>query len=803
MRVGRLGLVTLAVLLCAGACASAAADLSKAVVLTAGAAADPVERQAATMLRWEVQRRTGLDLKQAAALPAADVPAVIVGSRERMPALPAGARLPDAPMKDGKPAAEGYVLAVDTQSRTAPTVYAIGNDRRGALFAVGRLLRAVDWAQGSLRAPGDLHISSAPAYPIRGMQLGYRETNDTVDAWDVGQFAQYVRDLICFGNNSIELIPPLYPGSAEQASASPTMPIPTWDMTLALCSLLDAYDMDVWFWLPIEGDMSKPPDRERYLRQCEGLFAACSRIDAVFIPAGDPGSTPPQVLVQFLPEFQQILQKHHPKARLWLSTQGFEAEALNWFYEYLQKNQPGWLAGVVYGPWAKDSLEHTRAAVPAKYPIRAYPDITHSRNCQYPIPDWDEPWAQAYDRQPLMPRPTQMAHICTLQSPDTVGAIAYSDGVGDDLNKIVWDAYLWDPKADLREVLRDFGRCFVGPEFADGVAEGELMLEKNWTGPALASPQVPETLAHWQAMEKRAPEKALGSWRFQQGLIRAYADAYVQKRLQQETALLDRAYAELKKAPQVGAAAAMASAEAILKQDDPAAAAPELRRRVDDLAAMLFKSIGMELSVEKYGNHAVDRGALLDTVDRPLADGAWLLLEFPRIRTLSSEQEKLARLDRLVNWENAGPGGFYDDFGNGANGKEPHLVLEPGWQKDPGYVVSAQDEHGGPNYPEARLSWCNQAQTLYWTPLRMRYTGLDKNATYVLRAVPGGRFNPTMQLYFNGQKFGEPITTDKANLQVVEFEVPRSATATGALEVTWEKLTGRGPQVAEQWLIRK
>ena len=39
------------------------------------------------------------------------------------------------------------------------------------------------------------------------------------------------------------------------------------------------------------------------------------------------------------------------------------------------------------------SLPQLRAAVPARYPIRHYPDITHSRQCQYPVPDWDVAYA--------------------------------------------------------------------------------------------------------------------------------------------------------------------------------------------------------------------------------------------------------------------------------------------------------------------------------------------------------------------------------------------------------------------------
>jgi len=795
-----------------GACslssASPTVDLSKAVVVTAGAAADAVERQAALMLRWEVQKRTGLDLREAHALPADDTPAIVVGSLQHMPPIPPGAALPKPVMKDGKPAGEGYAVVLDAKTRQAPTVFAVGNDRRGTLFAVGRLLRSLEWGDGKIALPADLNISTAPAYPIRGVQLGYRRCSDAYDAWDVSHYAQYVRDLIIFGNNCVELIPPLAPGVNGLAETDPVMPLTPWDMTVALTALLDAYDMDVWLWIPLESGAAEDPQRRlESLREREGLFAACRRIDHVFVPGGDPGDTPPRILMPYLQELAAVLRKHHPRAGMWVSPQGFEQEDRDYFYDYLQKEQPGWLTGVVYGPGVAGPLKEVRSLVPARYPMRHYPDITHAMRCQYQIPDWDAPWHETYGRQPILPRPTQLAHICNLLSPYTDGALAYSDGIGDDVNKMVWNALLWDPKADLRDILRDYGRCFAGPDLADGVADGLLMLEKNWAGLALTNEAVPETLALWQAMEKRASPKAMGSWRFQQGLIRAYGDAYAQARLKKETALMEQAYAELRRAPEAGSEAAMAAAERILSQAEPRrAVAPALRDRVDELGEMLFKSIRMQLNTTKYGGSSTDRGAWLDTIDAPVTEGAWVLLQFPKVRQMQSEPEKLAAIDRLVNWEDPGPGGFYDDLGYHVAGKDPHLVRGSTWEEDPARTMGALDCYEGPHFPqEGRLSWVSQTEAdgLEDSPLLMRYTGLDPKATYVLRAVYCTPSNPMQQIYFDGVPFGEPQPSDSRNPRMHEFEVPRSATADGKLEVAWRRTSGRWVAVSEVWLLKK
>ena len=66
---------------------------------------------------------------------------------------------------------------------------------------------------------------------------------------------------------------------------------------------------------------------------------------------------------------------------------------------------------MVYGPQVRIPLPELRAKVPAQYPIRRYPDITHSRHSQYPVPDWDLAFATTEGREVINPRPTQEAQI--------------------------------------------------------------------------------------------------------------------------------------------------------------------------------------------------------------------------------------------------------------------------------------------------------------------------------------------------------------------------------------------------------
>src|SRR5262249_44258671 len=153
--------------------------------------------------------------------------------------------------------------------------------------------------------------------------------------------------------------------------------------------------------------------------------------------------------------------------------------------------------------------------VPAKYPIRDYPDVTHSRHCQYPVPDWDVAFALTEGREVCNPRPLAMGHLFRRNRPHTIGFLTYSEGCHDDVNKAVWSALGWDERGDVREVLRQYARYYIDPALEDRFSEGLLGLEKNWTGPVLENVSIESTLEQFRAMEREARPAVKLNWRFQ------------------------------------------------------------------------------------------------------------------------------------------------------------------------------------------------------------------------------------------------------------------------------------------------
>jgi len=762
------------------------------VVVIPPDAATPVAK-AADMLSEEVFKRTGEALEVLTAMPALHTRAIVLGATAAlppgMPEPPAGLAVP--------PEAEGYAVWTDSAGRQAPTVCVLGRDDRGVVYGAGALLRALRMRPGEFALDPGFRASTAPAYPVRGHELGYRHTSNTYDAWSVDQFEQYIRDLAVFGANGVQLIVQLDSLDID----GPHMTEPVLERTAKLVRMIGEYGMRVWVWMPPSEHAITPETAPAVLEKCRAFFEQCSPLDAIFVPGGDPGDTPPEVLLPLLKDVAALLRVSHPNAEIWFSNEDMPHEWNATLFEMLSGDPPDWLTGVVFGTWVKMPLATMRARVPEQYLIVQYCDITHCIECQYPVPDWDHAFASTLGREPINPRPVATAHIFDVTAPHTIGFNTYSDGVNDDVNKIIWSAKGWDPQADVGQILIEYGRYFMGEDLGGKAAEGLLALEQNWQGPLLSNEAVEDTLALWQEIEQEAGTTVETNWRLQMGLLRAYYDAYLRRKLVAETEREQRACAELARVPEVDVATAIGSASAILAEADAKPDAPELRARIEELGGFLFKSIGMQLSVDTYGAKNWERGAILDALDMPLSDRLWYESQFKEILALADEPSRAARLHTVVNWEDAGPGGFYDDLGNAW--KQPHLVRQKDWAADPSAVESTQCEVIEVKGREAwRRSWRDQGQTLFGTPLHMRYEGLDTQASYTVRVVYTGRFRPTMRLVANGtHEIHGPMPQPEAPVPL-EFAVPKEATAGGTLDLEWHHFSGRGCQVAEVWLLR-
>ena len=756
-------LFSLALLLPLGGLSSFAGtiDLSQAVVVVRPGPLANAEKAAAAALIEELEKRSGIRLKESTSWPEGK-PVIAIKSAGTMHA-------------------EGFRIYVQTPAGAAPIVWIIGADPRGTLFGAGYLLRKMDWAKGKLSLDA-LDITTAPAYPIRGHQLGYRTQANSYDAWDAAQYEQYIRELAFFGVNSIENIP------FHDDRKTPVMKVPRREMNRAISEICDRYGLDYWVWVPADFDIGDKTLRARMLDRYEELFRDCKELTGIFFPGGDPGRNPPELVLPFLEDVAKRMRPLHPKTKIWISLQWFTPAQIDFVYKYIGREAPEWFAGLVAGP-SGPPIPQTRLRLPQQYKLRLYPDITHNKICQYQVPGWDQAFALTLGREAINPRPAEFASIHNRLAPYSDGFISYSDGVHDDVNKTIWSALSWDPSLSVREILTDYARVYFDPGVAQEAADGILALERNWRGPLIDNGAVEATLLFWQRLEKSAPQLER-QWRWQMCLLRANYDAYIRRRLLNETKLESEANAILATAGRRGAGQAMGEAMDVLNRAVNQPASPDLRARIAGLCEELFRSIGLQTSVEKYYASGEERGAVLDFVDYPLNNRWWLEDEFQKIRQLGSEKEKIRRLNAIAAWEHPGPGSFYDNVGNAS--KSPHVVRE--MQPEPTFWWWDEGKS------RARLSW--QATT--W-PREMVYEGLDPTASYVVRSSGYGQ----ALLRINGERV-QPVVDGREMGEFKEFVVPPQCVKDRKLTLSWDRPANEGDlnwrkksRLSEVWLLKR
>lgn len=507
---------------------------------------------------------------------------------------------------------------------------------RGLIFSYSYFLRKTVYDGEKIELIKDIGGKYIPSKKIRGHQLGYRTTPNTYDAWSYGEYHRYYLDMMYFGANTCEQMPTIGPEQRRNWLMKHDID----ELLVEVSRLADELDMDVSLWYPNDDDESMEASLERRRK----LFERVPRIDAVFPPGGDPGEYDADEFLERCVEISKVLKSVHPKAEMWPSAQKPHSIP-DWgetFMNYIQ-NLPPEIDGVITGPNRAFTLDELRRRLPLQYPIRFYPDITHNVRCEHPVhfnlDDWHYAYAATSGRESINPRPVEYRLLHRMTRRYIVGSVSYSEGVNDDINKMVWSDLDFFPDISLNETLQDYARVFMPGTEAKKVANGILGLELNWQGDPAENPHVESTLRIWQELLEEKPD-LIENWRFVSCLFRAECDALVRRRRIFENELLDDAKHKL--------SLGKFNVALEILETDFSQEYKDLRADIFTLGDRLFRQIGLQLDVENYGADSPDRGAVLDTIDQPVTDRLWLLNSLKKA-SKKDASERSALVQRLLN----------------------------------------------------------------------------------------------------------------------------------------------------------
>ena len=486
---------------------------------------------------------------------------------------------------------------------------------RGLIYGYSCFLRKAEVKNKEIYLKNNITCSKAPSMKIRGHQLSYTDMNNTYEAWDFKTFRRYILDLMAFGVNMIE-------GTAAVADEKKNR-LMKYDLDEAMdgeSAICKELDLDFSVWHPLTTKLTD----EETVENVREIYKNTPKLDVLFTPGGDPGDLKCEDFISRSIKMKNELKKKFPDIQLWPSAQA-PHEYPDWGEKFKAEmaKLPEEIDGVIYGPNHAMPLDEMRRSLNIKYPIRFYPDVAHNVRCEIPVHfdrnDWHYAFASTLSREAVNPRPNEyrLLHMMTRQY--LCGSVSYSEGVNDDVNKMIFSDMDFDFDCDIRESIRDYARLFLWQADTEKMTDALFGLEQNWEGDPAVNSSIDNTYNAFCDIMMNSPQ-LMNNWRFVLHLFRAECDKAVRDRRIYELNLIEKARIMTSLGKTEEAATILSSEfpdEYIL-----------LRNDLNLLAESLSKLIGIQLDVKNFGGMSWERGCTLDTIDNPVTDRRYLLAKF-------------------------------------------------------------------------------------------------------------------------------------------------------------------------------
>jgi len=504
----------------------------EALTLSVTAAATAVVGKAAELLRRTILERTGL------------------------------------PVCDASPAEARIVLGVERawgpeafaiREERSGAIHVTGGDERGLLYGVGQFLRSARGQPGEFR-PGPWRGRSAPALPLRGMYFATHFFN-FYHAAPIERVQRYVEELALWGFNALMIWLDMhhYRGIDDPACVAMIDRLRAIWATARSCGLglcFAELGNEAYADSPIdlradpntgrahyhvELCPNKPGAKELMLRWFEQRLDAFADLKPEYIclwPYDQGGCACEKCRPWGAGGFLDICRAKAGLARKKLP--GVKIVLSTWLFDYPRDEgewaglaraftpRPDWVDYVLaesHTDFPRYPLDH---GVPGGLPMVNFPEISMFGM---------SPWG-GYGANPLPDRCRRLWDVCGRY---LAGGFPYSEGIYEDINKVIYSRLYWDPGWRPEQALREYAAYEFSPEVADDVLAAATILERNhshtWDIGRDGPPEVPPsfTLAQPDAgsaeayeklarAERKLPDRARRSWRWRILLLRALID---------------------------------------------------------------------------------------------------------------------------------------------------------------------------------------------------------------------------------------------------------------------------------------
>ncbi len=446
--------------------------------------------------------------------------------------------------------AEGFTIS----SGAGGTVRVTGNDDLGVLYGLGKLFRTSRCAAGGF-LPGAWRGTSHPVASLRGIYLASHFGN-FYEAAPIQELEDYVEDLALWGVNAIGFaFPPWQYASLDDPEARGNL-----ERIRAMMKATRHAGMQVGaFVAPNQGFKNAPqellakpyPDdwhrrgslgvnvcpslragREYLLNYWKRLLDEYREIGLDFVvywPYDEGGCGCAQCwpwgargYVEICREFSRLARSKYPHSRTVVSTWMFDTPpAGEW--EGLTKVLAGgnaWADYIMADAHEDFPRYPLDRGVPGGLPLVNFPEISM----------WGmAPWG-GYGANPL---PEHLQHLWNRVAGKVSGGFPYSEGIYEDLNKVIYNQFYWDPQRSAKETVKEYAASEFSPDVSNEVLRAVGILEANHRRTNGRFERPPEQTAEAYELLREADRKltpqARGAWRWRILYLRALIDDELRK----------------------------------------------------------------------------------------------------------------------------------------------------------------------------------------------------------------------------------------------------------------------------------
>lgn len=425
--------------------------------------------------------------------------------------------------------------------REKNTIRIAGDDARGMLYGVGKFLHASAYGKNGLTASA-WRGTSVPKMPHRLMYLATHFQNYYQVA-PIEEVKQYVEDLSLWGVNGLVV----WYGMEEfngindpkaQAMLERLRALLKTARDLGLSTGIGGVGNDGYRNTPnelratmvpfnqgVELCPNKPGVVELELQFCQEKFDAFKSVglDYWFIVPYDNGGCGCEQCVPwgingFLkvaePE-ARAFRRAYPRGKVVMSTWYFDHPQLfsgEWegLTARFEAQRPDWVDCIMADNFEAYPRYPLDKGVPGGLPLMNFPDIS-----MYGQNPWGGYGANPHPRRLQQRWDETKGHLS--------GGMPYSEGIYEDLNKVICAQFYWSPDRTAVETVKEYAAFEFSPEVAEDMAAVVEIFEKNHKRAEVGENAVAACELVERADAKLAPQ-ARSAWRWRLFCIRAAID---------------------------------------------------------------------------------------------------------------------------------------------------------------------------------------------------------------------------------------------------------------------------------------